>query len=138
MCQFCLLPSLWQDPDLGSIDPQLERQVETIRNLVESYTGIINKTIRDLVPKTVMFMMVNRMKDYIQADLLPMIYASGNQDSLMEESTESARRRDETIKMYHTCKDALQLISEVSSRTGQSCESRNSEEVGFFVVIVHV
>ena len=110
--------SLLQDPDLGSIDPQLERQVETIRNLVESYTGIVNKTIRDLVPKTVMFMMVNRMKDYIQTDLLPMIYASGNQDSLMEESTESARRRDETIKMYHTCKDALQLISDVSTKTG--------------------
>ena len=96
--------------------------METIRNLVESYTGIINKTIRDLVPKTVMFMMVNRMKDYIQTDLLPMIYASGNQDSLMEESTESARRRDETIKMYHTCRDALQLISEVSSKTGEFSE----------------
>ena len=108
-----------QDPDLGSIDPQLERQVETIRNLVESYTSIVNKTIRDLVPKTVMFMMVNRMKDYIQTDLLPMIYASGHQDSLMEESTESARRRDETIKMYHTCKDALQLISDVSAKTSE-------------------
>jgi dynamin GTPase len=68
-----------------------------------------------------MFMMVNRMKDYIQTDLLPMIYASGNQDSLMEESTESARRRDETIKMYHTCKDALQLISEVSTKTSEFC-----------------
>ena len=101
--------------------------METIRNLVESYTGIVNKTIRDLVPKTIMFMMVNRMKDYIQTDLLPMIYASGNQDSLMEESTESARRRDETIKMYHTCKDALQLISEVSTKTGEffvMCEGR--------------
>ncbi len=29
----------------------MERQVETIRNLVESYMRIINKTTRDVVPK---------------------------------------------------------------------------------------
>ena len=34
-------------------DPVLERQVETIRNLVESYMKIINKTTRDVVPKTI-------------------------------------------------------------------------------------
>ena len=31
------------------MDPQLERQVETIRNLVDSYVAIINKSIRDLM-----------------------------------------------------------------------------------------
>ncbi len=41
------------------MDPQLERQVETIRNLVDSYIGIINKSIRDLVPKTIMHLMIN-------------------------------------------------------------------------------
>ena len=50
-----------QDPELGSMDPQLERQVETIRNLVESYFGIVSKSTRDSVPKTIMFMMVNRV-----------------------------------------------------------------------------
>ena len=50
-----------QDPEFGSMDPQLERQVETIRNLVESYFGIVSKSIRDSVPKTIMFMMVNRV-----------------------------------------------------------------------------
>ena len=41
------------------MDPQLERQVETIRNLVDSYIGIINKSIRDLMPKTIMHIMIN-------------------------------------------------------------------------------
>lgn len=45
--------------DTFSMDPQLERQVETIRNLVDSYIGIINKTTRDLVPKTIMHLMIN-------------------------------------------------------------------------------
>ena len=42
-----------------SVDPALERQVETIRNLVESYLRIVHKTTRDLVPKTIMHMIVN-------------------------------------------------------------------------------
>lgn len=47
--------------DTFSMDPQLERQVETIRNLVDSYIGIINKSIRDLVPKTIMHLMINNV-----------------------------------------------------------------------------
>lgn len=104
------------------MDPQLERQVETIRNLVESYFSIVSKNIRDNVPKAIMHMMVNFIKDYLSTDLLPMIYSSGNQDSLMEESQQAALRREEMIRMYHTCKDALQLISEVSTRTSKSCK----------------
>ncbi|XP_041032950.1 dynamin-3 isoform X9 [Carcharodon carcharias] len=46
-------------PDTFSMDPQLERQVETIRNLVDSYMGIVNKSIRDLMPKTIMHLMIN-------------------------------------------------------------------------------
>ena len=103
---------------MGSIDPQLERQVETIRNLVESYYGIVCKTVRDVVPKSIMHTMVNKLKDYMKGDLLPMIYAAGNQDDMMEESQEAARRRDEMVRMYHTCKDALALISDVSTKIG--------------------
>ena len=47
--------------DMGSMDPQLERQVETIRNLVDSYMKIIYKTQRDLVPKIVMHMIINQV-----------------------------------------------------------------------------
>lgn len=47
-----------------SMDPQLERQVETIRNLVDSYMSIINKCIRDLIPKTIMHLMINNVSDY--------------------------------------------------------------------------
>lgn len=46
------------------MDPQLERQVETIRNLVDSYMSIINKCIRDLIPKTIMHLMINNVSDY--------------------------------------------------------------------------
>lgn len=44
------------------MDPQLERKVETIRNLVDSYMAIVNKCIRDLMPKTIMHLMINNVR----------------------------------------------------------------------------
>lgn len=43
------------------MDPQLEREVETIRNLVDSYIRIINKITRDQVPKIIMYMVINNV-----------------------------------------------------------------------------
>lgn len=50
------------DSFMHSMDPQLERQVETIRNLVDSYMAIVNKTVRDLMPKTIMHLMINNVR----------------------------------------------------------------------------
>lgn len=61
------------------MDPQLERQVETIRNLVDSYMKIVTKTTRDLVPKAIMLLMINNTKDFIMGELLAHLYASGDQ-----------------------------------------------------------
>lgn len=100
-----------------SMDPQLERQVETIRNLVDSYMKIITKTFRDLVPKIIMHLMINNAKDFIYSDLLACLYASGDQAALMEESPEEAQKREEMLRMYHACKEALKIIGDVSMHT---------------------
>uniref|UniRef100_A0A8C6J4Z4 Dynamin-2 n=1 Tax=Melopsittacus undulatus TaxID=13146 RepID=A0A8C6J4Z4_MELUD len=100
-----------------SMDPQLERQVETIRNLVDSYVGIINKSIRDLMPKTIMHLMINNTKDFIHSELLAYLYSSADQSSLMEESAEQAQRRDEMLRMYHALKEALLIIGDISTST---------------------
>uniref|UniRef100_A0A8D3CNT6 Interferon-induced GTP-binding protein Mx n=1 Tax=Scophthalmus maximus TaxID=52904 RepID=A0A8D3CNT6_SCOMX len=103
--------------DTVSMDPQLERQVETIRNLVDSYIGIVNKSIRDLMPKTIMHLMINSAKDFIHSELLAYLYSAGDQGSLMEESAEQAQRRDEMLRMYHALKEALVLIGDISTTT---------------------
>ncbi|XP_029914626.1 dynamin-2 isoform X1 [Myripristis murdjan] len=103
--------------DTLSMDPQLERQVETIRNLVDSYIGIINKSIRDLMPKTIMHLMINSAKDFIHSELLAYLYSSGDQNSLMEESADQAQRRDEMLRMYHALKEALHIIGDISTTT---------------------
>ncbi|KAK3782580.1 hypothetical protein RRG08_028075 [Elysia crispata] len=122
--------------DYASMDPQLERQVETIRNLVDSYLKIVNKTQRDLVPKTIMYLIISnirnfidsdvlahiyssgdQMKIYIKDDLLPGLYSAGDQGQMMEESAEEGQRREELLRMYHATKEALQIIGEVSTST---------------------
>ncbi|KAL0628608.1 Dynamin-2 [Plecturocebus cupreus] len=67
-----------------SMDPQMEQQVETIRNLVDSYVAII-KSIRDLIPKTIMHLTINNMKAFIHQELLAYLYSLADQSSLMAE-----------------------------------------------------
>ncbi|XP_038600527.1 dynamin-1 isoform X4 [Tachyglossus aculeatus] len=105
------------DSFMHSMDPQLERQVETIRNLVDSYMAIVNKTIRDLMPKTIMHLMINNTKDFIHSELLANLYSCGDQNTLMEESAEQAQRRDEMLRMYHALKEALNIIGDINTTT---------------------
>ncbi|XP_071155845.1 dynamin-1-like isoform X5 [Mytilus edulis] len=106
--------------DIGSMDPQLERQVETIRNLVDSYMKIVNKTQRDLVPKTIMFLCVNNVQEFIGAELMAHLYSTVDQQSLMEESQEEAQRREELLRMYHATKEALNIIGDINITTNST------------------
>ncbi|RCN33354.1 dynamin family protein [Ancylostoma caninum] len=100
-----------------SMDPQLERQVETIRNLVDSYMRIITKTIKDLVPKAIMHLIVSQVTQFMHDELLAHIYQCGDTDTLMEESQVEAQKREDMLRMYHACKEALRIISEVNMST---------------------
>nr|XP_043867768.1 dynamin-1a isoform X9 [Solea senegalensis] len=102
---------------MHSMDPQLERQVETIRNLVDSYMAIVNKTVRDLIPKTIMHLMINNTKEFINAEMLANLYSCGDQNTLMEESQEQAQHRDEMLRMYHALREALSIIGDISTTT---------------------
>ncbi|XP_039618604.1 dynamin-1a isoform X5 [Polypterus senegalus] len=105
------------DSFMHSMDPQLERQVETIRNLVDSYMAIVNKTVRDLMPKTIMHLMINNTKEFIHAELLANLYSCGDQNTLMEESAEQAQHRDEMLRMYHALREALSIIGDINTTT---------------------
>ncbi|XP_071751775.1 dynamin 3a [Centroberyx gerrardi] len=98
-------------------DPQLERQVETIRNLVDSYMSIIYKTVRDLMPKTIMHLMINNVKEFIGSELLAQLYALGERSVLMDESPEQEQRREEVLHKHAALKEALAIIGDISTST---------------------
>uniref|UniRef100_A0A3P8PR10 Interferon-induced GTP-binding protein Mx n=1 Tax=Astatotilapia calliptera TaxID=8154 RepID=A0A3P8PR10_ASTCA len=98
-------------------NPQLERQVETISNLVDSYMGIIYKTVRDLMPKTMMHLMINSVKEFISSELLAQLYALGECSALMDESPEQQQHRVEVLQKHAALKEALAAIGEISTST---------------------
>ncbi|XP_037626005.1 dynamin 3a isoform X4 [Sebastes umbrosus] len=98
-------------------DPQLERQVETIRSLVDSYMSIIYKTFKDLMPKTVMHLMINSVKEFISSELLAQLYALGECSALMDESPEQQQHREEVLSKHAALKEALAVIGKFSTST---------------------
>lgn len=98
-----------------TLDPILERQVETIRNLVDSYVRIETKKIKDHIPKIVTCMYINRLREFIKTDLLRCLIHEG--DRLMEESAEEVRRREDLLRTYEALREALQIINEVNMTT---------------------
>lgn len=112
-------------------DPTLKRQVETIRNLVECYIKIVTQTTRDMVPKIIVHTIINDLSNFMYSELLLNIYATEDQvlrtkamlifiqysifqNVLMEESMEEAKKREEKLALYHTCKEALKVIGDLS------------------------
>lgn len=57
----------------------MERQVEIIQNLTASYVKIVTKQCRNLVPKMVMYLLIDDMKNYINTDLFAHFHSSNDQ-----------------------------------------------------------
>lgn len=98
-----------------NMDPILERQVETIRNLVDSYVRIVTKKIKDQIPKIVTCFLINKTREFINGDLLRTLLSGG--EMLMEESQQEAQRREDLLRTYNALKEALNIIGEVNMST---------------------
>ncbi|XP_078801779.1 dynamin 3a isoform X6 [Oryzias latipes] len=96
-------------------DPQLERQVETLFSLVDSYMNIIYKTIKDLMPKTIMHLLINSVKEFIRSELLVQLCAPGDCALLMDKSPEESRRWQEVQPKQAALQEALRIIAEIDT-----------------------
>lgn len=112
-----------------SMDPQLERQVETIRNLVYSYMTIINKCFKDLIPKTLMHLMINSVRKFIRAELLAHLCSAEDQGTLMDELSEQAEKQDEMLKVEHAAPDPAEIIGDNSACAGTTPVSPPEDNV---------
>ncbi|XP_058283181.1 putative GED domain-containing protein DNM1P34 [Hylobates moloch] len=103
-----------------SMDPQMEQQMETTRNLVDSYVAIVNKTVGDLMvglmPKTTMHLMINNTKEFIFSELLANMYLRGDKKMLMEESAEQAQQCNEMLRMHNMLREGTPASSATSTR----------------------
>jgi len=88
-------------------------QIELIELLLESYFKIVRKNVKDRVPKTIMYFMVNASKDKIQNELVRSLYKEDLFGSLLEESDDIAQRREQLRENIEVLSAAQRILNEI-------------------------
>lgn len=88
-------------------------EMEVIKSLVESYFVIIRKNFIDIVPKTIMYMLVNHVRDTMQNELVSELYRDAEMGQLLQEAEDIAVRRQTCTEMKDLLSKALEIVNEV-------------------------
>ena len=88
-------------------------EMEIIKSLIESYFSIVRKNFIDMVPKTIMYFLVNHVRDAMQNELVAELYRDAEVQSLMKEAEDVAQRRRTCVEMKDLLTKALEIVNEV-------------------------
>ena len=91
---------------------KIEKDAETIDYLVKQYFPIVKKTVKDQVPKIVMFKIINHMKKELQKVLLKQLFKE-NEVEMLEECKENSERRENAKAMVKALKVAKKTIEDI-------------------------
>ena len=88
--------------------------MQVIKSLIESYFRVVRKTFIDMVPKTIMFFLVNHVKDAMQNELVSELYKQDHDyvSKLMMEAEDVAQRRTTCEEMRDLLGKALEIVNE--------------------------
>ncbi|KAL7535092.1 hypothetical protein ACHAXR_012121, partial [Thalassiosira sp. AJA248-18] len=88
-------------------------ETEIIKSLIDSYFSIVRKNYIDMVPKTIMYFLVNHVKDELQNELVSELYREAEVGFLMKEAEDIALRRRTCLEMRDLLQKALEIVNEV-------------------------
>jgi dynamin 1-like protein len=88
-------------------------EMEIIKSLVESYFDIVRKNFTDMVPKTIMYFLVNHVRDSLQNELVSELYREAEVGTLLQEAEDIASRRQTCMEMKDLLGKALEIVNEV-------------------------
>jgi dynamin 1-like protein len=88
-------------------------EVQVIKSLIESYFRVVRKTFIDMVPKTIMYFLVNHVKDALQNELVSELYREQEIMGLMKEAEDVAQKRSTCSEMRDLLGKALEIVNEV-------------------------
>jgi dynamin 1-like protein len=88
-------------------------ETEIIKSLIDSYFSIVRKNYIDMVPKTIMYFLVNHVKDEMQNELVSELYREAEVGFLMKEAEDIAMRRKTCVEMRDLLEKALEIVNEV-------------------------
>ena len=87
--------------------------MDIIKALISSYFDVTRKTFVDMVPKTIMYFLVNHFRSELQNELVAKLYRDNEIADLMRETDDIASKRKECIKMKELLQHALDVINQV-------------------------
>ncbi|GAB5036089.1 dynamin like protein [Nannochloropsis oceanica] len=88
-------------------------ETEIIKALTASYFDVVRKNFMDLVPKTIMYFLVNHAKDNLQNELVSNLYREDLIGESMRETADVAMRRKNSQEMRVLLQKALEIVNEV-------------------------
>lgn len=101
------------DDNLGDLSEREQLECELIRRLIVSYFGIVREIIQDQVPKSIMCLLVNYIKNNIQNRLVVKLYNEDYFDELLQEDETIQMERDKCVNLLKTYREASRIISDV-------------------------
>jgi dynamin 1-like protein len=109
------LPQVPQTMKQTDVPPNERERVEmeVIKSLLSSYFEIVQKNYTDLVPKTIMYFLVNHVRDSLQNELVSELYRDAEVGNLMQEAEDIAERRQNCTEMKDLLSKALEIVNEV-------------------------
>lgn len=99
--------------DLSDLNEREQLECELIRRLIVSYFGIVREIIQDQVPKAIMCLLVNYIKNHIQNRLVVKLYNEAYFDELLQEDETIQMERDKCVSLLKTYREASRIISDV-------------------------
>jgi dynamin 1-like protein len=100
-------------PQQNALSSKEQLEVELIRSLIESYFNITRKTITDLVPKTIMHLIVNYAKENIQNRLVTSLYKEDLFAELLSEDQRILQEREKCRALLDVYKRGAHILSEI-------------------------
>jgi len=105
------VPANMKQTDIPPSDRELS-EMHVIKSLIASYFEVVRKTFTDMVPKTIMFFLVNHVKDAMQNELVSELYRESEVEVLMKEADDVAERREQSEEMRDLLGKALEIVNE--------------------------
>lgn len=101
------------DENISDLSEREQLECELIRRLIISYFGIVREIIQDQVPKAIMCLLVNYIKNHIQNRLVVKLYNEEYFDDLLQEDETIQMERDKCLNLLKTYREASRIISDV-------------------------
>ncbi|KAF9615807.1 hypothetical protein IFM89_026478, partial [Coptis chinensis] len=89
-------------------------EIILIKLLLKSYYDIVRKNIQDLVPKTIMYFLVNHTKRDLLGTFIQNLYRENLFEEMLEEQEEVAAQRKQTQNMFQVLQQAVQVCCSLS------------------------